>query len=241
MTTALILVVLLSLPASLAGSPWDKAPAQWDLADVYRILQDSPWSPATVKLETKLTSRRLETPTGQVTDPPDHTYVANPPSNLVISRSKPQRAVPVLWWSSKTVRLAHQRLRQLHKSAPLGDLRADDFPDYVLVIGGGEPLRILRDAKEDMHDTVFLEIPGGATLDLASARFVDATDQQDARVEFHFPKQIDGRATLNPASERIVLHCKASAKTPRPGHDNTLFFRAEFKPRTMRAQGLPDL
>jgi hypothetical protein len=54
MMTRFILVALLALPGSLGGSPWDKAPAKWDLADVYRILQDSPWSPAGIKLEAEV-------------------------------------------------------------------------------------------------------------------------------------------------------------------------------------------
>lgn len=242
MITRLILVALLALPASLGGSPWDKVPAKWDQADVYRILQDSPWSPAGIKLETKFTSRHTDTQTGLVTDAPVNPNNTNLVSGLEISRSKPQPAVPVLWWSSKTIRLAQARLRQLRKSAPPGEpLRADDLPDYILVIEGSEPLRILRDAKEDLHDTVFLELAGGATLDLESVRFFEGTEQEEARVEFHFPKQVDGRATLDPESERVILHCKASAKMPRPGYDNTLSLRAEFRPRAMRARGTPDL
>jgi hypothetical protein len=242
MITRLILVAVLASPASLGGSPWDGVPTKWDQADVYRILQDSPWSPAGIKLDTKFTSRHTDTQTGLVTDAPVNANTANPVSGLEISRSKPQPAVPVLWWSSKTVRLAQERLRQLRKSAlPAESLRADDLPDYVLVIEGTEPLRILRDAQEDLHDTVFLELPGGATLDLESVRFFDGTEQEAARVEFHFPKQVDGRATIDPESKRIVFHCKASAKMPHSGHDNRLSLRAEFRPRAMRARGVPDL
>jgi len=128
-----------------------------------------------------------------------------------------------------------------NSALPTEPLRADNLPDYVLVIEGTEPLRILRDAQEDVHDTVFLEVPGGVTLDLESVRFVDETGQEAARVEFHFPRQVEGRATLDPESERIVLHCEASAKMPYLGHDNTLSLRAEFRPRAMRVHGVPDL
>ena len=54
MLTQIILVALLTLHGSLGGSPWDKLPANWNLADVSRILLDSPWSPAGVKLEREL-------------------------------------------------------------------------------------------------------------------------------------------------------------------------------------------
>src|SRR6266700_7400336 len=82
------------------------------------------------------------------------------------------------------------------------------------------------------------------TLDLGSLRFFKGTEQEEQeepRVEFHFPKQVEGRSTLDPDSERIVFHCKASAKTPRLGHGNTLALRAEFHPRAMRFHGVPDL
>jgi hypothetical protein len=242
MFTRFILVAVLALPASLGGSPWDKVPATWNLADVYRILQESPWSPAATKLDTQLSSRHSDTRTGLLTDAPVNPNNQGQVSGLQISRGKPQPSVPVLWWSSKTIRLAQQRLRQLRNpAAPAEPLKADDFPDYVLVIQGTEQLRILRDAREDLHDTVFLELPGGATLDLESVQFFEGAEQQEARVEFHFPRQIDGRPTLDPDSERVLLHCKASAKTPHPGHDNTLSLRAEFKPRAMRVHGVPDL
>jgi hypothetical protein len=242
MMTRFVLVALLALPGSLDGSPWDKVPTKWNLADVSRILQDSPWSPAGVKLEREFTSRGTDPQTGMVTDTPLRANSANRVPGIQISRSKPQPEVPVLWWSSKTIRLAQQRLGQLHNPALAAEpLRADELPDFVLVIDRSEQFRILRDAKEDLRDTVFLELPGGATLDLASARFVEGTDQEEPRVEFHFPKVVEGRPTLDAESERVVLHCKASAKTPRPFHDNALSLHAEFRPRAMRVRGLPDL
>ena len=242
MMTRIILAALLTLHGSLGGSPWDKVPAKWNLADVSRILQDSPWSPSGVKLEREHTSRHTDPQTGMVTDAPVNANTASPIPGIQISRSKPQPKVPVIWWSSKTIRLAQQRLRQLRNPALTAEpLRADELPDHVLVIEGSEPLRILQAAKEDLHDTVFLELANGTMLDLERVRFFDGNEQEEPRVEFHFPRQIEGQATLDPESERIVFHCKASAKVPIPGHDNTLALRAEFKPRAMRVHGVPDL
>jgi hypothetical protein len=243
MLARLILAAVLALPAGpLGGSPWDKAPEKWDQADAYWILQDSPWNPAGTKVDAKSTLRHTDAQTGLVTNSPVNTNNTNSVPGVEISRGKPLRGVPVLWWSSKTVRLAQQRLGQLRNSAKLAEaLRADDLPDHVLVIEGSEALRIFRDAQEDLHDTVFLELPGGATLDLESVRFFEGGEDEEARVEFHFPRQVDGRATLDPETERIVFHCKGSAKTPRVGRDNVLSLRAEFKPRAMRARGVPDL
>ena len=242
MITNFMLAVLLALPAPFGGAAWDKPPEKWNLVDVYRILQDSPWSPTELKLEAKGASREEDPQTGMVADSPINSNEANPVPGMQISRSKPQAAIPVYWWSSKTVRLAEQRLLQLRNPTLAAQpLKAEDLPDYVLVIEGSEPLRILSDAKDDLHDTVFLELPDGGTLDFESVRFADRSDQAEPHVEFHFPRLVDGQPTLNPDAERVIFHCKASAKTPRPFQENSLALRAEFKPKTMRVRGVPDL
>jgi len=242
MITQLILVAVLAFPVPLGGSPWDKPPANWNLSDVSKILLDSPWSPTEVKLEREFTSPITDPQTRLETEAPVNANNPNQIPGIKLSRSKPQPKVPVIWWSSKTIRFAQQRLHQLSDPAlAVQPLHVDDLPDYVLVIEASEALRILADAKEDLRDTVFLELASGTTLDLESAVVVEGPAQQTPRIEFHFPRQIDGRATLDPESDRVIFHCKASAKTPRPAHDNSLSLRAEFRPRTMRAHGVPDL
>jgi hypothetical protein len=242
MRTKFILLALLAIPA-FGTLVWDKPPAKWDLADIYRILQDSPWSPTEVKLEAKRIPRQENAQTGMVvTDSPiDSPQTTSVPS-VQLSRGKERPAISVVWWSSKTVRLAEKRLLQLQNRAPSNDpLQVEDLPDFVLVIEGSEQLRILRDSKEDLHDTVFLELADGGTLDLASVKFIDGSDNQEPRAEFHFPRQLDGQPAIDPDSETVILHCKATAKSPRPFQENTLSFRAEFKPRAMRVHGVPDL
>ena len=61
------LLVMLALAAALPPTTaWDKPPEQWSKVDTLRVLQDSPWSPAKVKLDAKLTYRR---PSIQVSEP----------------------------------------------------------------------------------------------------------------------------------------------------------------------------
>jgi len=238
----LILAAWLALPASFGGLVWDKPPTKWDVSDVYRILEDSPWNPAEVKLEAKGAPRQENSQTDMVTDSPIDSNETTPVPSVQLSRGKVRPAITVVWWSSKTIRLAEKRLLQLQNRTPSSEpLQVDDLPDYVLVIEGSEQIRILHDAKEDLRDTVFLELSDGGTLDLASVKFVDGTEDQEPRVEFRFPRQIDGQPTIDPDSERVILHCRASAKNPRPFQENTLSFRAEFKPRSMRVRGVPDL
>ena len=66
------------------------------------------------------------------------------------------------------------------------------MPDYVIAIEGSEPMRIFQGAKEDLHETVFLVLDEGLTLDLAEVKFVEATEDTEARVEFHFPREVGG-------------------------------------------------
>lgn len=106
---------------------------------------------------------------------------------------------------------------------------------------GDEPLRILRNAREDLHDTVFIELENGGTLDFSAVKFVEETDTETLRTEFHFPRVLNGEATIHPESERVVFHCRATAKKDLPYRSNSLSFRVEFSPRAMKAQGQPDL
>jgi hypothetical protein len=120
-------------------------------------------------------------------------------------------------------------------------LKADESPDYVVAIEGDEPMRILRSAKEDLHDTVFLELDNGFTLDLASVQFLDGADADPIRTEFHFPRQVQGKPAIDPDSEKIVFHLRATAKKELPNRENAISIRVDFHPKDMRAQNVPDL
>jgi hypothetical protein len=222
--------------------PWDKPPEQWDLAETFRVLRDSPWSPAGIKLVAAWTQRHTDPQSGIVSSSPVNPENTNLVRGVEVSRSKPLPAFSVLWWSSKTVRLAVLRQRQLrHPAGAATVLAVEDLPDFVLAVEGSEPLRIFQDAREDLHDTAFLELEDGLTLDLKSVTFFEGTVDEDARTEFHFPRQTNGKPSLDPDSERVIFHCKASAKTARLGRENAIGVRAEFQPRTMHARGVPDL
>jgi hypothetical protein len=52
---------------------------------------------------------------------------------------------------------------------------------------------------------------------------------------------VDGQATLDPETDKVIFHCRAEAKSPRPTENNVLSFRAEFKPKAMKVRGVADL
>jgi hypothetical protein len=236
------LLLTLALTSALPGTkPWDKPPEQWSKVDTLRVLQDSPWSPAKVKLDAKFTYRHTDPQTGFVTDSPVNPTDRPPVQGVEFSRHKAAPPITVLWWSSKTVRAARLRLQQLMQSPNTASpVNVDAMPDYVLVIEGAEPLRIFGDALEKVQDTVFLETAEGTTVDLESIRLVNAPDD-GPRVEFHFARQINGHPSLGTNAERVIFHCRATAKTPIAGRTNTVAFRAEFEPRAMVARGVSDL
>lgn len=236
---AVLASTLFALPAST--EPWDKPPQQWDLADSYKILRDSPWTPAETKFEANFTQRHTDKQTGLVIDSPTNEEDTPLVRGVELNHNKPLPALSILWWSSKTIRLAERRLLELKKSANASAIPVQTLPDYVVAIEGSEPLRIFQDASEDLHETVFVVLDEGLTLDLAQVKFVEATDDTDARVEFHFPREVEGHPAIDPQSEKIEFHCKASAKTPRPGRQNAIGIRSQFHPRMMRANGAPDL
>ena len=228
--------------AASSSTPWDKPPEQWNETEVYRILRESPWCPAKTKIESNYTQRHTDPQSGIVTGAQANPQDTGPVPGVQLSRTKSLPDVAVSWWSSKTVRLAHQRLLEIKNSgASKGPLQAEALPDFVIAIEGSDQFRILHEAAEDLHDTVFLELAGGLPLDLQSVSFVEATNDEDARVEFHFPRQVDGRPSIDADALSVIFHCKATVKTPHAGRLNALSFHAEFHPNEMIAHGVPDL
>jgi hypothetical protein len=225
------------------AAPWDKAPEQWTLADVFRILQNSPWSPSKFSLESNYTQRTTNSQSGVVDDSKVNGRNTAVVPGVTWTRSHPLPAVTVLWWSSKTIRLAEAKRIEARAGAKGAVAKVDGnpLPDYVLTAEGDEPLRILRDAREDLHDTVFLELENGGVLDLASVKFVEDGDTDVVRTEMHFARMLNGEPAIDPESAKVIFHCRANAKKAMQNRENALSFRVEFSPRQMKARGQPDL
>ncbi len=236
--------IFVAAMALFAATPaWDKPPELWTLADVFRILQDSPWCPSKFSLESNYTQRTTNSQSGVVDD--SHVNGRNTAvvPGVTISRSHPLPAVTVLWWSSRTIRLAEAKRVEARAGAKDAVAKVDGnpLPDYVLTVEGDEPLRILRDAREDLRDTVFLELESGGTLDLQAVNYVEDGDTDVVRTEMHFSRLLNGEPAIDPESQKVIFHCRANAKKEMQNRDNALSFRVEFCPRLMKAHGKPDL
>lgn len=240
--SSLLFLVLLLPAAILAGEPWAKKAEQWSLADVTEILTDSPWSPAKARVEITLLNRRInpltKLPSDLLTAPREGGLMARAEVHL----GTPLPAVSVLWWSSKTVRLAQLRRSQLKTNSSKDTApRVEELEHIVIAVEGGEPLRILRDAVENIRETCYLELPHGMAVDALDVQFVESGRAGEDFTAFHFPRKINGETAVDPNSKLVTFRCKATAKAERPGRPNTLSIRAAFEPRKMRVNGLPDL
>lgn len=238
---ALLLAISLAPLSVLAGDPWDKKPEQWTLRDATAILFDSPWSPAKTSFTLSFKQIREDPLTGQRVEAPQGVYHGEQRPQLEWGKELPARPT-VRWWSSKTVRLAQLRLAQLQNRGP-GDapLKADPIDFFVIAVEGSEPLRILRDAQDDLKSTVYLELPNGMPLDAIDVQFREGTQAGEDRVLFFFLRKINGVSTIPPETFRVVFRCRATAKTRRGQEPNSLDLRVTFEPRKMRAAGKADL
>jgi hypothetical protein len=226
-----------------AGVPWDKPPEQWTLADVFRILRDSPWSPSKFSLEANFRQRRIDPQPGVVSDSPVNSRNTAVGPGVTLSRGHSLPPLTVLWWSSKIIRMAEtMRRSKLPGAKPSAvTVPVEPLPDYVLTVQGDEPLRILRDAREDLHDTIFLELENGGMLDLATVKFIEDGETDVVRTELHFARLLNGEPAIDPESAKVIFHCRANARKEMQNRNNALSFRVEFCPRQMKARGQPDL
>ena len=118
---------------------------------------------------------------------------------------------------------------------------------------GGLELSLVVAAREGRPDLVGSAVnpagsegrtasdPSGMVLDTSGVEFHEGEKGGEDYVAFHFPRQIEGRPTITSDTERVVFHCKASAKTERPGRPDSISVRVVFEPNRMRAAGQPDL
>src|ERR1051326_2749669 len=107
---------LLVFATAAAGLPWDKAPEQWTLSDVFRILQNSPWSPAKFSLESNFTQGRTDSQPALNAHPQVNTRNTAVVPGITLTRGHPLPAVTVLWWSAKTIRLAEAKRVEARES-----------------------------------------------------------------------------------------------------------------------------
>jgi hypothetical protein len=110
-----------------------------------------------------------------------------------------------------------------------------------LTVEVDEPQRILRDAKEDLHDTVFLELENGGTAEPDRGEIHRRHGLGCVPYRDTFFANVEWQSGNRPGTQRVIFHCRANAKKEMQNRENALSFRVEFSPRQIKARGQPDL
>src|SRR5215475_8872115 len=93
-------ILALSFPTN---TPWDKPADQWTAGETNKILEDSPWAPTKVTIETKYSQKYTDNLSRIVTDSPANAAQNSPVvQNVQISRGYAP-AYYVKWMSAKTM------------------------------------------------------------------------------------------------------------------------------------------
>jgi hypothetical protein len=165
----LIAAVLMAAIAAYASDPWkDKDPATWDEKDVQKILQDSPWSH---KVQIGMSgggpvpgastgAGGSDTGTSNRSD----IRVATPGSESIAVPAGgfgPQIGFSISWISSRTVREAQARRRELGGVSPnvaRMDL-AKPADDYEVMVASSDMTVLAKESEEDLkaHTTLTLK------------------------------------------------------------------------------------
>src|SRR5277367_6492866 len=94
------MAILLALAGGLGTAVWDRTPEKWNMSDVFHILQDSPWCPTEVRVESRGDERENNSRSGMPGLSPINSQTSGGGPAMQIGQSKPAQAVTVLWWSS---------------------------------------------------------------------------------------------------------------------------------------------
>ncbi len=171
---SLVAAALMVAIATYASDPWmDKDPQSWDVKDVQRILQDSPWSH---KVQFGMSSGGAVPGTvtgtaGQAhpeTGPDNHggitgleTGIAGTTVNVPTGSTRPETDFSISWVSSRTVREAQARKRELGGVPPniaRKDL-ATPADDYEVMVASSDMTALTKGSEEELkaHTALILK------------------------------------------------------------------------------------
>lgn len=199
--------------AAYANDPWkDKDPQSWDEKDVQRILQDSPWShkvqfgtsgggavPGTVTgtgsqahPETGATNANQGMPTG----------IAGTTVNATTGNLGPETDFSISWVSSRTVREAQARRRELGGVPPSIARRdlAKPAEDYEVMVASSDMSVLAKESEEELKAHAALILKSNKA-NVSPSRVVlqrGQTGQVSAIIFVFEKKSANGEPTLAP-------------------------------------------
>jgi len=182
-----------------AGEPWKEKPySEWTAKEVQRLFEDSPWArPVPTAFERRDFAVVAE---GQSPD------AATP----VTRTDKVKSFVIVQWASAMTVREGIVRARQLQGSYSQQDAAqflSNPPPDYVVAVFGPDVKKFEGISEETLRQSAHLKIK-------ETNRKIPAENVRIARqgsdlsaVEFHFPREMDGKPTISASAKKLEFKC----------------------------------
>ncbi|MCI0657173.1 MAG: hypothetical protein L0170_08895 [Acidobacteria bacterium] len=205
------MATLLCASLLYAQKAWEKKPyTEWTQREVSQVLQESPWARSALLQGYIL----VETPAQAAGGP------------RVVAR----------WESSLTARQALVRREELAgraKGEAAAEYLATTPPNYVLVLFG-PPLasRSFQQLTEEVvRDSTYLELQSSKQKIKPVAVRLHRQGVELSALEFHFPREIEGKPLLGPEQKKVGFYCGMGPA----------WFSTEFDLTKMVRDGKPDL
>ncbi|MGH9788142.1 MAG: hypothetical protein ACRD4U_05510 [Candidatus Acidiferrales bacterium] len=204
-------IALLCAGLLWAQKAWEKKPySEWTQREMNHVLQESPWARSALLQGHIL----VETPAAAAGGP------------RVVAR----------WESALTVRQALVRREALAGRSggeAVAEYLAATPPNHVLVLFGA-PLasRSFQNLTEEVvRDSSYLELAGSKQKVKPVAVRLHRQGVELASLEFHFPREMEGKPVLSPEQKKVGFYCGMGPA----------WFSTEFDLTKMVRDGKPDL
>jgi len=209
--------------AARANDPWkDKDPQEWDQKDVQKILTDSPWSkqfqfgmaPDSSLASSTTAVGSSAHPDVGMQDPLRGGNPAAPGSGNLPAGTGPLTKFTVSWRSSRTIREALLREKELSGSLP-DQARKDlavKYEAYQISVSGANLRAFGREGVESLKAHSYL-MPKNTKEKISPIKVVIQTSQSGnpVAVLFDFPqKTATGEPTIAPAEKSVEFAAKVA-------------------------------
>jgi hypothetical protein len=232
------LAILLVAAFAWASDPWTKPYQQWDMKDVLKVMNDSPWS-RTIHVSTGfgLANPGMDMPSGGNTQPrgSDQPNMGAPPTQD--SNGELQSAHVAMfearWVSSLTMRQALARASILDGKMSQAD--AEQFlaktpANYELALFGPNMSAFEGATEASLEKDSYLEMKSAKKKLTPVSVNIQHSGQQMA-ITFDFPKTENGQPTIGSNEKGVDFVCKAKGMT----------LKFHFEPKKMATKEGVDL
>ncbi|MDE3137892.1 MAG: hypothetical protein KGL59_15030, partial [Acidobacteriota bacterium] len=238
------LFILVVAAFAWASDPWEGKPyQQWDMKDVQKVMNDSPWS-RTIHVATgfALGSQATGMPRGAGSQGPGPERPSmgqpggGPPSQNSDGEmeSAHMAMFEVRWISAQTMREALARASILDGRMTQADIEqylAKTPANYELALFGPNMSAFAGATEASLTKDSYLELKSAKKkVAPASVNIQRSGNGQEMAITFDFPKTVNGQPTIEPNEKEVDFVCKAKSLT--------LKFR--FEPKKMMTKSGPD-